>query len=557
MQRTESRLVPLVVLLAGALLLPAQAGTPNPPAVAPLVTEQAAPADGAPLPALAPIDTLGSQPAVINNPDLATPAPMPTLQPAAAPTDDLWERIRLGFRLDDLNNPLVQQHERMYTRHPEYLQRVIERSRRYLYFIVSEVERRGMPTEVALLPIVESAFDPKAESFARASGMWQFIPSTGQRYGLERTWWYDGRRDVMAATYAALDYLQDLYNLFGDWHLALAAYNWGEGGVGRAVAKSRAKGLEGDFDSIKKPRETENYVPKLIAIRNIIANPSAYGVTVPAVPNRPYFQPVSTGRHIDVRLAAKLAETTVEEVLKLNPGLIRPVFAHKDDRKLLLPVEKVQTFEQNLQQYDKPLLSWQPYVTKRGESLQSIAERFEIALAELREINKLGKDQTARGQTILVPILPDVDPTPRQDLATLMAASQQARQQEVDAEAPREPAQRPNKAAVYRVARGDSIFSIARRHDISVAELKRQNGLSSNRLKQGQELRIVSADARGESASRAKPARAVKTYVVRRGDSLDIIARRHDVSVADLKRWNQGAGRVLKVGLKLEIRNDS
>ncbi len=503
-----------------------------------------------------------------NDPALLMQAPLDAGQPllntqAANEPADLWTRVRQGFKMDNLDNAQVRAQEQFYAKHPEYMRRVVERSRRYLYFIVGEVERRGMPTELALLPIVESAFVPRAQSHALASGLWQFIPSTGQRYGLERTWWYDGRQDVMAATYAALDYLQDLYNLFGDWQLALAAYNWGEGGVGRALAKTRARGLDDDFETIKKPRETENYVPKLIAVRNIIANPEAYGVKIPSVPDQPYFQPVSTGKHMDLQLAAKLAGTTLEELMMLNPGFIRPVFAHKEDRKLLLPIDKVETFERNLKSYDAPLLSWQPYVTKRGESLDAIAGKFSIALAELKDVNKLGNARAANGQTILVPIRGESDANERQNLASLIAGSVAAiAQPEADEPAP---AQVSRAAAVQRhkVSRGDTLFGIAKRYGMQVAELKALNGLTSNNVPAGRMLK-VSAEAEPAPAVRGKPAAGklikVKTrqHVVRRGDTLDEIARKYDVSVSELKKWNRPVARgVLKVGFKLQIRQES
>ncbi|QNM97454.1 LysM peptidoglycan-binding domain-containing protein [Chitinimonas koreensis] len=522
-----------------------------------------------------------AMPAALTDPSISVPA-LEQPQPAAAdplafpsatpaPSADLWARVRQGFKMEDLDTPAVRAQERFYASKPEYMQRVVERSRRYLYFIVGEVERRGMPTEIALLPIVESAFVPKAQSHAMASGLWQFIPSTGKRYGLERTWWYDGRQDVMAATYAALDYLQDLYNLFGDWQLALAAYNWGEGGVGRALAKTRARGLEDDFDNIRKPRETENYVPKLLAIRNIIANPDAFGVKIPAVPNQPYFQPISTGRHMDLQLIAKLAETSVDELTLLNPGLIRPVFAHKDDRRLLLPADKVDTFERNLQGYDKPLLSWQPYVTKRGESLSAIADRFGIQLAELRDVNKLGGAGSASGQTILVPIRPDVDVSERQNLAALIAGAvaQTVDRAPVDrvASESREdtaPGARSSRAVMrYKVKRGDTLFSIARRNGMTPAELKYLNGLRTDHVVLGQTLKLGDDPAEARSGGKAgrqaaaKPAR-LKQYVVRHGDTLDEIARRYDVSVSDIKKWNRPLSKgVLKVGYKVEIRRDS
>ncbi|WP_374352067.1 LysM peptidoglycan-binding domain-containing protein [Chitinimonas sp.] len=529
---------------------------------APLAQAEEQPADS---PARSPADMAPAKSLPV--PVVATPSPSippaatvaealapDTVAPASTNADqaDLWARVRSGFKMPERDSADVKRLERFYASKPQYIQRVAERGRRYLYFIVNEVEKRGMPTEIALLPIVESAFSPKAQSWATASGLWQFMPATGARYGLERTWWYDGRQDVMAATYAALDYLQDLYNQFGDWQLALAAYNWGEGGVGRAVAKTRAQGIDATFDSIKKPNETSGYVPALMAVRNIIANPKAFGLTLPDMPNKPYFEPVSTGRHIDVELAAKLADTTVEELLMLNPGLIRPVFAYKDDRKLLLPAEKVGTFEQNLQRYDKPLLSWQPYVTKKGESIDAIASKFSIAQNELRQVNKLGSGRTASGQTILVPMRDNVEASDRQNLAALIAgaAASAARSEE---SAPAKSA----RSAEHKVAKGESLFSIARKYAMKPEELKRLNGLSSNKVAVGAVLKVDGADAKPSKLAKAKPAKELR-YVVKRGDTLDEIARKYDVSVAELKKWNKPvAGRgALKVGYKLAIRGE-
>ncbi len=462
---------------------------------------------------------------------------------------DLWVRLRRGFKLGDIDTPQVRQEERFYSSKPQYMARVTERSRRYLYYIVGEVEKRGMPTEIALLPIVESAFVPHAESNMRASGLWQFIPSTGQRYGLERTWWYDGRQDVMAATNAALDYLQDLYNQFGDWQLALAAYNWGEGGVGRALAKTRARGGEGSFGDIHKPHETASYVPKLIAIRNLIANPEAFGLTLAPIPNKPYFEPVSTGHHIDVDLAAKLADTTVEEILNLNPGLIRPVFAYKDDRKLLLPAEKVETFQQNLQSYDKPLLSWQPYVTHAGESLAAIASKFGMPENELRQVNRLGSGRTAKGQTILVPIRDSIDVGDRQNLAALISG----------AAAGSDDKQSEARPMTHRVQRGENLASIAKHYGMTAATLRSLNGLHSDKVAIGRTLKLTGSEEKIATSStkteNIKHSSKPRQYTVRRGDTLDEIAREHDVTVADLKRWNRAiAHGSLKVGYKLAIR---
>ena len=227
--------------------------------------------------------------------------------------DDLWQRIRDGFSMPDLVGPLVAEKTAWYAARPEYLQRVFERSRRYLYHIVEEIEKRGLPTELALLPMVESSFNPMAYSRAHASGLWQFVPGTGKRYELAQNWWYDGRRDIVDSTAAALDYLKDVYDMHGDWHLALASYNWGENAVARALERNRAAGRPLDYSSLSMPAETRQYVPKLQALKNIIANPALFGVEVDPIPNEPYFATVTKTRDIDVRLAAKLAEMPVEE----------------------------------------------------------------------------------------------------------------------------------------------------------------------------------------------------------------------------------------------------
>lgn len=250
--------------------------------------------------------------------------------------DNVWARVREGFQLTEVDSELVRRHERLYSAKPEYLKRTLDRSKRYLFHIMNEVERRGMPTEIALLPLVESAFNPGAVSSAKAAGLWQFMPATGRHYGLEQTFWYDGRRDVLGATNAALDYLENLYAMFGDWSLALAAYNWGEGNVSRALEKNRAKGLPEEFSAIRLPNETRNYVPKLIAVRNILAEPERFGLKLDKFDNRPYFVAVSTGKHMDLDVAAKLAEMPMDEFKALNPAFNRPIYAHKPGRQLLV-----------------------------------------------------------------------------------------------------------------------------------------------------------------------------------------------------------------------------
>ncbi|HEV7477520.1 MAG TPA: transglycosylase SLT domain-containing protein, partial [Burkholderiales bacterium] len=297
------------------------------------------------------------------------------------PPDDLWERIRRGFAMPDIQSKLVQNNQAYYVARPDYLQRVFDRSRLYLYHIVEEVEKRGMPTELALLPMVESAFNPMAYSRAHASGLWQFIPGTGKRYDLAQNWWYDGRRDIVDSTNAALDYLTKLYQIHGDWQLALASYNWGEGAVGRAIAKNRAAGKPTDYASLKMPKETQNYLPKLQALKNIIANPQPFGIELDPIPNQPYFAEYTGLRDIDVQLAAKLAEMPVDEFVALNPGFSRPLIRAAVTPRIVLPADKIDVFHDNLAKLGEgSLVSWMSYTPKKGETLESIAKKHGMSL---------------------------------------------------------------------------------------------------------------------------------------------------------------------------------
>ncbi|WP_373976348.1 LysM peptidoglycan-binding domain-containing protein [Chitinibacter sp. SCUT-21] len=445
---------------------------------------------------------------------------------------DLWVRVRNGFAIPDIDSPLVTKWENYYASRPEYLNRIIDRSNRYLFHVVEEVEKRGMPMEFALLPMIESAYNPKAESHAKAAGMWQFIPDTGKRYGLERTWWYDGRRDVVAATDAALTYLQDIHGMFDDWQLALASYNWGENAVKRARDRNLDAGLPANYVDLRMPDETRNYVPKLLAIRNIIADPAAYGVKLRDIPNKPYFTTLQPGKHMDVSVAAKLAEISVDELLRLNPGFIRPVIAHKDDRKLVLPIEKKAVFERNLANYDKPLLNWQPYVTQQGESFDQLADNFGIELAELRDINDLGSaSKSARGQTILVPKVAGLDISERQTLAALHKNRESEAIDTGEKDAPKPvliAAKTSSKVGrEHKVAKGDTLFNIAKRYNLSVAELKAMNDLKGTTVALGDTLRVGNASE------------TPKSYVVKRGDTLASIAKKLNVDLGDLKKMNR------------------
>jgi len=332
--------------------------------------------------------------------------PIPTID-LTTPPDDLWQRMRNGFSMPDLDSPLVADRQAWYLNRPDLLKRIFERSRRYLHHIVDELEKRGMPTELALLPIVESSYNPLAYSSARALGMWQFIPSTGKTYKLQQNAWFDERRDIVASTSAALDYLQTIYEMHGDWHLALASYNWGENAVGRAVAKNHAKGLPGDYRSLKMPTETAYYVPKLQAIKNIIAEPQLFGITLDPIPNRPYFATVERNGRMDIALAAQLAEIPVEEFIALNPAYSRPVMPTAADSPLVLPVGKVQTFLDNLQSHeaqDKPLSAWLTHKLKKGESLDKVARRYGLSAARLKQLNGINaRTRITPGFALLVP----------------------------------------------------------------------------------------------------------------------------------------------------------
>ena len=321
-----------------------------------------------------------------------------------AEPSDLWERIRNGFAMPDLLNDQVNDRQAYYLGRPEYVGRIVERSRRYLYFIVAELEKRGMPTELALLPMVESAFNPMAMSSARASGLWQFVPATGKSYNLSQNWWYDQRRDIVASTTAALDYLQTIYEMHGDWHLALASYNWGEGAVARAIERNRQLGLPTEYKHLNMPAETKYYVPKLQALKNIIAQPQLYGVTLPAIPNRPYFATVSKPAGIDIALAARLAETPMEEFVALNPSYNRPVMPGGSAQPIIIPADKVDVFHTNLRNHDEPLSSWVTRRLQKGESLDSLAASMGISGAKLRAVNGIPQGWRAPvGHALLVP----------------------------------------------------------------------------------------------------------------------------------------------------------
>lgn len=398
--------------------------------------------------------------------------------PRFGPDASLWDRIRAGFAMPPLDTPLVAEKERFYLQRPEYLQRMFARGGRYLFHIVEELDRRGMPMELALLPFVESAMNPVALSSAKAAGLWQFIPSTGKAYDLHQNWWVDNRRDPVQSTRAALDYLQKIHAMHGnDWFLALASYNWGEGAVARAVKRNQARGLPGDYLSLSMPQETRHYVPKLIALKNVLLRADELGLALPAVPNRPYFVTVEKTRPIDLKLAAQFAGMSVDEFVALNPAHNRPVIAASRNNELKIPADRVDGFLAALEKHDassRPLASWQPYTLKTGETLDTVAARGGVSTAELRRANGLRSDgRIVAGTTLLVPQR-DVEDERRVESFV----------------APRVVEQVDIPATWHTVGRKDSVGSIAARYGVSVASLQAMNQGLQQGVKRGMRLLV-------------------------------------------------------------------
>ena len=368
--------------------------------------------------------TLLSAPALClaDNAPAAIPAPTVAAAPAAKPLSlptgpvlkaeeykeaDVWGRIRTGYAIPDINNALVAKHVTYYSSRPDYLARISVRANRYMFHVVSELEKRNMPTELALLPIIESAFNPQAYSSADAAGMWQFVPGTGRDYNLKQNTFKDERRGVLASTDAALTYLQRLYTMFGDWPLALAAYNWGEGNVQKAIKRNQALGKPADYESLADlmPAETRNYVPKLQAVKNIIANPAQYNVALPVIDNTPYFTAVDKTSDIDLTIAAQLAEMPLDEFKALNPQFKRPVITGGEQTKILLPQKNAEKFNLNLAQWGRALSTWTTHkITGAKDSIASLASRFGTTPEVIRQANNIPeRTRLKAGSTILVP----------------------------------------------------------------------------------------------------------------------------------------------------------
>ena len=631
--------------------------------------------------------------------------------------NSVWAHLRGEFRMSEVNPELVRRHESKFVSSSAYFKRTIERSRPYMYHISNEVAKRNMPAEIALLPFIESAYVTKAKSHVGASGLWQFMPATGRHYGLEQTPLYDGRHDIYAATDAALNYLQYLHGLFGDWSLALAAYNWGEGNVGRAVNRARAQGLEPVYENLRMPNETRNYVPKLLAVRNIVNNPEYFGMSFADLDNKPFFKAVDIDQPIDLSAAVRLANISQAEFDALNPAFKSPVYIPKTGRKLLLPATAIATFERNYKKADRAsLLSWDVYTPYADTTLSSIAAETGMSTAELKRLNGLSKESVAAGRSLLIaknrfsgspaavpanfaaldadinpndnklqtvpnlniavtettfkpsrqtvdiqtasaaqpapdtlrppvqtaavdftkqtaqtaaptvtnqpvataPAAPSTDeiedriqqlasasasqnaPQPataavadggnnellmtfvqesglseNSDTVTVadsspnqleneqaaQEAAERSRQAKLAAERAKQQKQAAEARALaaaknsgtpttHKVGSGDTLFNIAKRYDMNVADLIASNNIKGNTIHTGQILKVAAAKGKQTAKASVQPV----SYTVRQGDTLTDIARRFNVNVNDVRRWNNNSSNI-KPGQNIKLQD--
>ncbi|MDI9245480.1 LysM peptidoglycan-binding domain-containing protein [Marinobacter sp. CHS3-4] len=481
-------------------------------------------------------------------------------EPKTPPDPDLWVRLRAGFKLDhDVDERRITSQLNWYKRHPRYIDRVAERGSRYLFHILNEAEKRNLPTELVLLPVVESAFDPFAYSHGRAAGLWQFIPSTGKYFGLTQSWWHDERRDVIAATDAAFNYLERLANRFdGDYMLALAAYNSGGGTVSSAMRKNRKRNQPTDFWSLDLPRETRHYAPKLIALARIFADPEKYGIELPPLKDEPYFEVVDTGSQLDLAQAAKLANVDIDEIYLLNPSFNRWATSPDGPHRLLIPKENAETFRTALAEIaPSERVSWHSYEVSSGDTLGSIALRYGTTPSVIQQVNKLNSHIIRIGQRLMIP-----SASQDADTYSLSASERLSRKQDNAGK------RAGGKRVDYTVRSGDTFWDIAREHKIGVRELASWNGMApGDPLMPGQDLVIYSKSP--QAAKMASPPVTTSRgdgmvrkvgYRVRKGDSLSRIASRFAVNVSDIASWNNlNTSRYLQPGqslvLYVDIRN--
>ncbi|HIF50197.1 MAG TPA: LysM peptidoglycan-binding domain-containing protein [Thiotrichaceae bacterium] len=463
---------------------------------------------------------------------------------------DVWVLLKDGLEFDlHTDRRSVKQKMAWFARNQEYIDRVADRAAPYLFHIITKLKERNMPLDLALLPIVESAYHPFAYSPSRASGIWQFIPATGRRFGLKQNWWYDGRRDITAATDAALDYLEALHKQFnGNWFHALAAYNSGEGNVARSIRKNKKKGKSTDFWSLRLPRETRNYVPSLLAIAEILKNSDKHKVNFKAIANKPYFEKVDVGSQIDLATVSKLSGLSIDEVYTLNPGYSRWATDPAGPHQLLIPVDKVADFKQKIAALPKSeRIKWQQHVIRKGETLGQIASRYQTSVSALKQINRLKRSMIREGRSLLIPTAKE-----SKKYYSLSADARKYKGLKTTGD---------GKRYIYSVKRGDNLWDIGRHYGISVSQLTRWNGISKRSiLKLGQKLTVWVKDDENKKETNIIKTAAKSTaingnaYTVQHGDSLWLIARKFDIHVKDLLKWNNiKKGKHLQPGQNLIV----
>jgi membrane-bound lytic murein transglycosylase D len=472
-------------------------------------TLPAATAPATPSPRLTPFIPSGPLSAI--GTESASAAPVMALSTPA----DIWDRIRRGFAMDDLDNDLVRDREQWYASRPDYMQRMTERSSRYLFHIVEEIERRRIPMELALLPFIESAFNPQAVSSARAAGMWQFMPATGQSFDLKQNVFRDDRRDVLASTKAALDYLEQLHGRFGDWHLALAAYNWGQGNVNRAITRNQRAGLPTGYSDIDMPLETRMYVPKLQAVKNIMARPESFGAQLPDIGNHPFFDTLTLASDIDVSLISSLSGVSETDFRALNPSIKQPIVMAAGTPQILLPWDNASVFEQRLAAHKGPLASWTAWVVPTTMSVEQAAQRSAMSEEELRRVNNIPPRMLVRaGSSLLVHRSGRRD----NDVSEFVADhAQLSLQPEVVL-----------KRTTVRARKGDSLERLASRYGVSASSVASWNKLSSTtRLKTGQRLTMMlPRSVSGKSVGRSSSSNKSRAVVSRKKSSAGKTASR-------------------------------
>ncbi len=473
---------------------------------------------------------------------LQTDTDTPANQPGT-----VWDRLLAGYQLDKPLNDRVQKEYDWYAKHPEYLERVQERAEPFLHFILNEIEKRNLPSELALLPVVESAFQPFAYSHGRAAGLWQFIPSTGKSYGLKQNWWYDGRRDVIASTKAALDYLDSLHKqLGGDWEYALAGYNAGAGNVRKGIRKNQRKNLPLDYWSLDLPRETEIYVPRLLAISLIIQDADKLGFTLKPIADEPRIAVVPVKSQIDLAKAARLAGLSIDELYNLNPAFNRWATDPQGPHRLVVPVEKQELLTRRLSQLDESeMMQWQRYKIRNGDSLSRIAKKHNTTTSIIKDVNNLKSHRIRAGKYLLIPV------SSGDTAGYMQAVSQQlAKKQSVK--------QRGRKIE-YTVQPGDNLWDISRTYKVSYRKIAGWNNMApKDTLHPGQTLVIWQPRSGSSSVALNKSRKHISkvNYTIRKGDSLSVIADRFNVSVADIKKWNTLNKKYLQPGQKLTLRVD-